>query len=147
MGLSTQVSLMRPSRTAAIGVLNGTLDMFSATEAPMQAEDVGVVLLVGREHEASDLRLVHEAVREERTHGPVDLARREDLLLAGATLPLEEPARDLPGRVALLTVLHRQGKERKVGGVILHRDGAQHHRVSVLHEARAMCKLGHAADF
>ena len=48
VGFTTQLPWMRPIRTDATGVVRkGMTEVFSATEAPMSVEDVGVVLLVG----------------------------------------------------------------------------------------------------
>jgi hypothetical protein len=111
-----------------------------------QREHVRVVLLVGRQHEARDLRVVHEAVGEERPDGPVHLTGREDLLLARTSLALEEAAGDLARRVRLLAVLDRQREEREARGVVVHRDRAQHDGVAVLNQTGTVRELGHAAE-
>src|SRR5690606_16607728 len=111
-----------------------------------QRDDVRVVLLVRREDEARDLRLVHEALGEERADRAVDLARREDLLLARPTLALEEAARDLARGVALLAVLDREREEGEMGRRVLHRGRAEHDGVAELDQAGALRELRHAAE-
>src|SRR5690606_33688571 len=91
----------------------GDLRHVQRGRAPQVPVHIRVVLLVRAEHVDEQLRLVEETFGEERTARTVDLPRREDLLLARTTLTLDEATRDLPGSVALLPVLHRQGEERK----------------------------------
>src|SRR5690606_20089825 len=83
--------------------------------------------------------------REERSDGTVDLAGREDLLLAGPALALDEAARDLPRSVAPFPVLDGQREERQRRRLVVHHRGAEHHRLAVLHPARAVRLPGHAA--
>ena len=71
----------------------------------VDAEDVGVIFLVGRVDEGDDLGLVPEGFREQRTDRPVDLATGQDLLLAGTAFTLDEPAGDASAGVGELTVL------------------------------------------
>src|SRR6185503_20431506 len=75
------------------------------------ADDVGIVLLVVREHRGDHLRLAIEALREERADRPVDQPRREDFLLRGAPLALEEPAGNLAGGEGLLLVVAGEREE------------------------------------
>src|SRR5690606_33690684 len=91
-----------------------------------------------------DLDLVHEPVREERADGAVDLAGREDLLLARPALALDEAARDLPRSVRTLAILDRQREERQRRRRVLHRRRTQDHRLAVLDDARAVRLPGHA---
>ena len=71
-------------------------------------EDVGVVLAVGREDEGDDLRLVVEALRKERPHGPVDQARGQDLFLGRPAFALEPAAGDPARGVGRLAVVDGQ---------------------------------------
>ena len=77
----------------------------------VDAEDVGVVLLVGRVDERDDLRLVAEGLREQRADGAVDLTGGQDLLLGGAAFALDEAAGDAPAGVGELAVFNGQREE------------------------------------
>src|SRR6185312_11982866 len=76
-----------------------------------EGEDVGLVLLVAREDGRDDLRVLLEAVGEQRAEGPIHDPAGEDLLVALAGLALEEAAGDLAGRVRLLDELAGEGEE------------------------------------
>ena len=76
-----------------------------------EREDVGLVLLVAGEDGRDDLRVLLEAVGEERPERPVHDAAGEDLLVALARLALEEAAGDLAGGVRLLDELAGEGEE------------------------------------
>ncbi len=75
------------------------------------AEHVGGLALVAREHAARDLDLEAERVGEERPYRPVDEAGAEGFLLAGPSLASEEAAGDLAGRVEFLAVLDGEREE------------------------------------
>ena len=106
--------------------------MVSAAEAPIMRDDVGVVLEVMRQHRADDLRLVAEAVGEERPDRAVDQARDQRLLLARPALALEEAAGNLARRERLFLVVDGQREEIDARARRLVRDRrAQHHRVAV----------------
>ena len=64
---------------------------------PEHADDVRVVLLVRGDDETDDLGVVAVVRGKERPKRPVDLPRRDRLLLAGAGFPLDEPAGELAG--------------------------------------------------
>ena len=99
------------------------------------ADDVDRVGLVGDQRRGDDLDLVAEPVREARTDGAVDHARREGGLLAGTALALEVAARDAAGGVHLLVEVDGEREEvvvlallgddhrREDGGVALLHDG------------------------
>ena len=76
-----------------------------------QADDVGIILHVVGEHGDDHLRLVLEAVHEQRPDRPVDQARGQRLLLGGATLALEKATGDLAGGVGLLLVVDGEREE------------------------------------
>ena len=92
--------------------------MWSAALAPRHREDVGGVLLVAGEDGRDDLRVVLEALGEERTARAVDEARGEDLLVALAPLALEEAAGDLAGGERLLDVVAGEGEEVEAGALV-----------------------------
>ena len=77
----------------------------------VDAEDVGVVLLVGRVDECDDLGLVAEGLREERTDGAVDLTGGQDLLLGGTAFALDKAAGDASTGVGKLSVFNGQREE------------------------------------
>jgi hypothetical protein len=108
---------MRPTRTEATGVLNGTLEMLSATEAPSSAStSASFSWSADRMKQATCVSCMNPSGKSGRS-GPVDLPRREDLLLARPSLALEEPARDLPRRVALLRYSIVRGKNGRWVGL------------------------------
>src|SRR5207247_9327156 len=74
-------------------------------------EDVGVVLLIGRQDERDDLRLVAPAGGEQRPNRAIDAAARQHLFLGGLPFALEEPAWDAARRVGVFTIVDRQRKE------------------------------------
>ncbi len=110
-------------------------------------EHVGIVFLVRGQNEAGDLRLVSEPLRKQGPDGPIDAARGENLLLARPPFALEEAAGDLARSVRLLAILDGEGEKWEVGWPVLHCGRNQHHRIAVLHEARALREFGHTADF
>ena len=75
------------------------------------AEDVGVIFHVVGEHGDDDLRLVLEALYEQRSDGPVDQARGQRLFLRRASFTLEKTARNLAGGVRFLLIVDGQGEE------------------------------------
>ncbi len=77
VGLSTQLSCMRPTRTAAIGPCNGIFDAFERERGRDEREHVGVVLLIRRDDVDEDLDFVLEAFGEERADRAVDDAAAE----------------------------------------------------------------------
>ena len=114
---------------------------------PVDGQDVGVVLAVGREDERDDLGLVVEALGKQRPHRPVDEARGQDLLLGGPALPLEPAAGDPSRGVRGLAVVDGQGEELGVLLGLLVEDGrGQHDRVAVAHDGGAVGLLGELAD-
>ena len=86
---------------------------------------------VGRQHGADDLHLVLEALRPERPDRAVDHARGQRRALRGASLALEEAARDLPGGVHPLLDVDRQRKEVRIGARFRAPDGRREdHRLA-----------------
>src|SRR5690606_24740349 len=69
---------------------------------------------------------------KQRTQRSVDEACRQDFLLGGTPLALEEPSRDTAGSVGFLGVIDRQGEEVLTGlGVLGAYHGCEH--TSVVH--------------
>ena len=109
------------------------------------APHVGVVLLVRRDHEARDLRLVAVVLREERAERTIDLASRNRGLVAGASLALDEAARELAGGVRLLPILDGEREERKVRALSLRHRGHEYRRFPKLNKNGAVCLPCHPA--
>ena len=110
------------------------------------ADDVGVVLHVMRQHGDDDLRLVLEALDEQRPDRPVDEARGQRLLLRRAPFALEVAARDLAGGVGPFLVVDGEGEEvdpRPGGFLGDHR--RQHAGLAVLGVHRCVGLASHAA--
>src|SRR5690606_25825993 len=112
-----------------------------------EGDDVGVVLLVGRHHVRKDLRLVEEALREERAQRPVDQTSGENFLVRRAALTLDVPAWNLPCGVRLFAIFDGQREEGKVGGVVLRRRRTENHRLAELDQTRSICLAGHSPRF
>ena len=74
-------------------------------------EDVGVVLLIGRQDERDDLRLEAPAGREQRPRRAVDAPARQHFLLRRLAFALEEAAGDSPRGVGVFPVVDGQRQE------------------------------------
>ena len=112
----------------------------------VDAEDVGIVFLVGRVDERDDLRLVAEGLREERADGTIDLAGGQDFLLAGPAFALDEAAGDASAGVGVLAVF--DGEREEVDAFLrLGRGdrGGENDVVAAGGEGGAGGLLGHAA--
>jgi len=114
------------------GACNGNVGQRQGACRAADAENVGIVLLIGRENDHVDLHLVFVSLREKRANRAVDHARGKGLLFGGTSFAFEEPAGDLSGGVGLFAVVHLQGEESPVrrwffGGD----DGHEDHCVAV----------------
>ena len=94
------------------------------------AEDVGIVLLVGREDRDHDLDIVLVALGEERPDGAVGQTRRQDGRLGRASLALDEPAGDLARGVHPLLEIDREREEIEPGTGFRPVRGPEHHGVT-----------------
>ncbi len=94
-------------------------------------EDVGVVLLVGREDRDDALDVVLVALREQRPDRPVRQAGRQDGRLGRSRLALDEAARDLARGIHPLLEVDREREEVEPGARVRPIGGAEHHRVTV----------------
>ncbi len=108
-------------------------------------EDVGGVVLVARQDRRDDLRVVLEALGEERSARAVHEPRREDLVVALPALALEEAARDLAGREGLLDVVAGEGEKVDAGPLVAADGGDEDDALPVGDEHRAVRLLGEAA--
>ncbi|MCG3199906.1 MAG: hypothetical protein GHCLOJNM_04434 [bacterium] len=110
--------------------------------------NVGVVMLVRRKHGHHDLGLVIEAFGEKGPHGAVYQTGGQRLLFRRTRLTLEEPARDLPGGVVFLAVVHGQREEiNPFPGFGIHYRAGQHHRVAIANGDGPIGLFGHQAGF
>ena len=115
VGLSTYSPSMKPTRAAPIGPMKGTPESVSAAEAATMRDDVGIVLEVVREHGDDDLRLVAEALGEQRADRAVDQAGDQRLLLGRTAFALEVAAGNLAGGEGLFLVVDGQREEVDAG--------------------------------
>ena len=112
----------------------------------VERQDVGIVLLVGREDRQDDLDVVVVALREERANRPVGEAHGQDGRLRRARLALDESAGDLARGVHPLLVV--DGEREEVGALarLLGGDGGrQDDAVAIADDDRAVGLLGELA--
>ena len=107
-------------------------------------EDVVRVVVVDRQRDADELRLVAPVLGEQRAQRPVDHAGGERALGARAALALEERAGDLARGVHALLDVDREGQEVRVAEVA-HGRGAEDHGVALADDDGAGGLLGHLA--
>src|SRR5207245_2834937 len=62
-------------------------------------DDVRVVLAVGGQDHADNLRFIAPGLREQRAHRPIDQARGQDFFFGGPAFALEEATWNLAGRI------------------------------------------------
>ena len=96
-----------------------------------RAEDVGLVLLVGREDRDDELDVVLVALGEERADRAVGQAGGQGGRLGRARLALDEAARDLARGVHPLLELDREREEVEAGPRVGPVGGAEHQGVAV----------------
>ncbi len=112
------------------------------------ADDVGIVLEVVRQHRHDDLRVVLVAFREQGADGAVDEAGGERLLLGRPALALEIAAGDAAGRVGALLVIDREREEVEAGlRLLLGNDGGENGGLAVGGDDGAVGLAGHLARF
>ena len=113
-----------------------------------QRSDVGIHFRVQRHRVDHHVHFVEETFGEQRTDRAVDQAAGQGFVLAGLGFALEEAARDLAGRIRLLDVVHRQGKEVLAGlGGLGGDHSGQHHGVVNIHQHGARGLAGDFAGF
>ncbi len=111
-------------------------------------DDVGIVLLVVRQHGHGDLGVAAPAVGEQRTDRAIDQARGQRVLFGRTALALEVAAGNPAGRVVFLGVVDGERKEidaflRRLGG----NDGRQHAGLAVSGEHRSVGLTRYSAGF
>ena len=114
----------------------------------VDAEDVGIVIAVGRKHKRDDLGLALEAFGEHRPDGPVNLAAGEHFALAHAAFALDEAAGKASAGVGVFAVVDGEGKEIDafarigVGG-----GGGEHDVIAQADHGRSVGLLGQFSSF
>jgi hypothetical protein len=109
----------------------------------VDAENIGIIISVGREHEGDDLGLALESVGKHGTHGPVDLAAGEHFALAHAAFALDEAAGKASTGVGVFAVIHGEGEEiDALAGFGVRGRGGEHDIFSNADHGRAMSLLG-----
>ncbi len=104
----------------------------------VDADHVGVVLLVGGEDQRNHLGLIAEPVGEERTDGAVDLAAGQHFFFAGPAFALDEAAGNASAGVGVFAVIHGEGeKVDAFPGVGRGYGGGQHHGFARGHQCGA----------
>ena len=106
----------KPTRTAAIGLVNGRSEINAAAEAAGDGDHVGIVFAIGGQHQGDDLRLIAPGLGKERAERPVDQARGQDFALGGAAFALEESAGNFSGGIGVLAIVDRQRQKIAVVG-------------------------------
>ena len=94
--------------------------------------DIGIVLLIVRQHGDGDLRIAAPAFGEQRTDRPIDQARGERILFSGAAFALEVAARNPAGGVIFFGIVDGQRKEIDAFlGLLGRDDGGEHGSLAV----------------
>ena len=111
-------------------------------------DDVGIVLLIVRQHGDGHLRVAAPAVGEQRTDRAVDQARGQRVLFGRTALALEIAAGNAAGRVIFFGVVDGERKEidaflRLLGGD----DGGEHGGLAVGGEHGAVGLTRYSAGF
>ena len=112
-----------------------------------EGKHVRPVLAVAGEHRGDDLRVLLEALWEERTKWAVDDATGENLFFSLATFTLEEAAWNAAGCVRLFDELTGERKEVETRTLVSADRRHEHHRVTVGNEHGTMCLLGKPTGF
>ena len=138
----------KPTRTAPIGPRNGMSEMVSAARCAVDAEHVGIVFAVGREHEGNDLGLALESVGEQRTDRAINLAAGENFALAGTAFALDEAAGNASAGVGVFAVVN--GEREKIdafAGIGVGGGGGENNVVADAHNGGAVRLLGQFSSF
>ncbi len=110
-GVDDHLAVDEADADCADGAVEGDIGEGEGAGGAVDAEDVGIIFLVGGVDEGDDLGLVAEGLGEEGADGAVDLAGGEDLLFGGAAFALDEAAGDASAGVGELAVFDREGEE------------------------------------
>jgi len=91
--------------------MEGDIRERESAAGTVDAENVWIIFLVGRVDERDDLSLIAEGLGEERANWAINLARGEDLFLAGAAFALDKSAWDASTGIGELAVFDGKGKK------------------------------------
>ena len=112
----------------------------------VDADHVGIVLLVRGEDQRDQLRFIAESIGEQRAHGPIDLTAGQNLFFAGPAFALDEAAGNASAGVGVLAVIHREREEVDAfPGIGRGHSGGQNYGFARGHQCGAGGLLGHAA--
>ncbi len=111
-------------------------------------QDVGIVVVVRRDHPADHLGLDEVAVGKQGPESAVDDAAGQSFLLRGTAFAFEEPAGDASAGVGILAIVDGQGQEvRPAAGLVGAAGGDEHHRVVETYDHRTGGLFGDLAQF
>ena len=104
-----------------------------------------IVLLHG-EHRGNNLHIIPETLGKQRANRAVNETGAENSITGGTSLPLDESAGNLAGRIHLFLIINRQREEiDPFPGFCGSRGRHQHHRIAIAHENCAIGLLRHLA--
>ena len=130
VGLRIQLPSTRPTRTAASGPFQGTVERPSAVAA---ATTPRTSASFSWSADSTVTKTCTSFLNPSGNSGRMDRSIRpagQDLLVGGPAFALEEPARNLAGGVGLFPVLDGEREERKGGDVGGDGYCGEHHRVA-----------------
>ena len=139
-GVDDELAIDAADTHGAHGGAEGNVGESERGRGSIDANHVGIVILVGGEDQRDDLSLIAESIREERANGTVNLPAGENFLLAGPAFALDEAG------VHALFKFHREGEEvDSLPGVGRGNSGGQNDSFARGNECGARGLLGHAA--
>ncbi len=143
-----ELPIDEPHADRADRALEGNPRQAEGGRSAVHGEDVGVILVVTGDGQADHLDFVAERLGKERSNGPVDEPRGEDLLLDRRSLPLEVASGYASSGVRPFPVVDGQGeKVLSVPGALRGHAGRQDHRPAVPDDDGTIGLLGHLACF
>ena len=147
-GIHDELSIDQADAHGADGTEERNVGKGQCTRRAVDAQDIGIIIAVGRQHEGNDLRLALEALGEHRTHGPVDLATGEHFALAHAAFALDEAAGKASTGVGVFAVIDGEGKEiNAFAGIGVGGGGGEHNIFAEADNSGAAGLLGQLSRF
>ena len=110
-GIHDELSVDQADAHRADGAEKRNVGKRQRARGAVDAQNVGIIIAVGRQHERNDLRLALESLGEHGTHRPVDLAAGEHFALAHAAFALDEATGETSAGVGVFAVVNGEGKE------------------------------------
>ena len=147
VGLATSLPSSKPTRTAAIGVVNGKSEINAAAEAAGDADHVRIVFAVRGKHHGDDLRFIAPGFGKQRAQRAVDHARSQNFALRGAPFALEKAAGNFSGGIGVFAVVHGERKKIAVIRLGIHAGGDQHDGIAIARQNGAVGLLGNFSGF